>query len=110
MVIIYLAKADTRKTYFNIYAIEGETWSALLRWHQDIPWTKNRAMLWLWGGQKQPKAEAKDGRKANSRGKTKKDLMLKSKMMRSGPDGGRKSAAQKRPVWTQAVAVVERLR
>jgi len=75
-----------------------------------IPHGSRFELCYGYGGQKQPKAEAKDGRKANSRGKTKKDLMLKSKMMRSGPDGGRRSAAQRRPVWTQAVAVVERLR
>jgi hypothetical protein len=47
--IIYLAKEDTKKAYLNIYVIEGETWSALLRWNQDVPWIKNRATLWLWG-------------------------------------------------------------
>ena len=31
MVMIYLAKEDTRKAYLNIYVIEGEIWSALLR-------------------------------------------------------------------------------
>ncbi len=62
------------------------------------------------GGQKRPNTEAKDGRKANSHWKTKKDLMLRSKMMRSGPDGRRKSAAQRRLVWTQVVTVVEQFR
>jgi hypothetical protein len=54
-----------------------------------------------YGGQKRPNAEAKDGRKANSHWKTKKDLMLNSKMMRSGPDGRRKATAQRRLFWTK---------
>jgi hypothetical protein len=37
MVMIYLAKEDTRKAYSNIYVIEGEIWNALLRWNQDVP-------------------------------------------------------------------------
>ena len=52
MVMVYLAKEDTRKAYFNIYAIEGEIWSALLRWNQDVPWIKNRADVMVMGSQK----------------------------------------------------------
>ena len=52
MVMIYLAKEDTRKAYLNIYVIEGEIWSALLRWNQDVPWIKNRADVMVMGSQK----------------------------------------------------------
>ena len=51
MEIIYLAKEDNREAYLNIYVIEGEAWSALLRWNQDASWIKIRAMLWLWGAE-----------------------------------------------------------
>ena len=56
MVMIYLAKEDTRKAYLNIYVIEGEIWSALLRWNQDVPWIKNRADVMVMGSQKWPNA------------------------------------------------------
>ncbi len=40
MEITYLAKEDIKEDYFNIYVIEGEAWSTLFRWIQDVPWTK----------------------------------------------------------------------
>ena len=56
MVMIYLAKEDTRKAYLNIYVIEGEIWNALLRWNQDVQWIKNRADVMVMGSQKGPNA------------------------------------------------------
>jgi hypothetical protein len=67
MEIIYLPKEDNKEAYLNIYVIEREAWSALLRWNQDVSWIKIQAMLWY-----------------------SYDLMLKSKMTRNGPDGGKK--------------------
>ena len=52
MVMIYLAKEDTRKAYSNIYMTEGEIWNALLRWNQDVSQIKNRADVMVMGSQK----------------------------------------------------------
>ncbi len=56
MVMIYLAKEGTRKSYFNINVIEGEIWSTLLRGNQDVPWIKNQADVMVMGSQKWPNA------------------------------------------------------